>query len=51
MTYGIEQARPQGVTSSAETGEGFPTIEVPRDIAEREFGAEIVTGGETDDHQ
>jgi len=49
MTYGIEQARPQGVTSSAETGEGFPMIEVPRDIAEREFGAEVVTEEQADE--
>ena len=49
MTYGIEQARPQAVTSSAETDEGFPTIEVPRDIAEREFGAEVVREDETDE--
>ena len=49
MSYGIEQARPQGVTSSAEGGEGSPRIEVPRDIAEREFGAKVVTEEEADE--
>ncbi len=49
MTYDIEQARPQEVTSSAEGGAGFPTIEVPRDIAESEFGAEVMTEEQGDE--
>ncbi len=49
MTYGIEQTRPQGVSSSAEGDEGSPRIEVPRDIAEREFGAEVVTEEDGDE--
>ncbi|MHB1869647.1 MAG: hypothetical protein ACYCT1_02175 [Steroidobacteraceae bacterium] len=49
MTYGIEQARPQGVASSAQPGEGFLTIEVPRESAEREFGAEVLTEEEADE--
>ncbi len=51
MTHIVEQARTQGVVPESEPGENFLEIELPRDIAEREFGAEIVTGGETDDHQ
>ena len=49
MSYGIEQARPQGVPSSAAGDEGFLMIEVPRDIAEREFGAEVVTEEDGDE--
>ena len=49
MSYGIEQARPPGVSSSAEGEEGSPTIEVPRDIAEREFGAEVMTEDQGDE--
>ena len=49
MSYGIEQARPQGSSSAAAADEGAPTIEVPRDIAEREFGAEVMTEDQGDE--
>ena len=49
MTYDIERARAQGVTPSASSGGDFPTIEVPRDIAEREFGAEVMTEEQGDE--
>ena len=49
MNYGIEQAHPQGSSSSAVGEEGSPTIEVPRDIAEREFGAEVMTEEQGDE--
>ena len=49
MTHNIEQDRPQGVTASAPRREEFPTIEVPRDIAEREFGAEVMTEEQGDE--
>ena len=49
MSYDIEQARVQGDTSSAPSGGDFPTIEVPRDIAEREFGAEVMTEEQGDE--
>ncbi len=49
MSYGIEQARPQGVPSSAAGDEGFLMIEVPRDIAEREFGAEVTDEEQSDE--
>ena len=49
MSYGIEQARPQGVTSSAAGDERFPMIEVPRDIAEREFGVEVMAEEQDDE--
>ena len=49
MSNDIEQARRQGVTSPALSGGDFPTIEVPRDIAEREFGAEVMTEEQGDE--
>ena len=49
MSYDIEQTRRQEVTSPAPSGGDFPTIEVPRDIAEREFGAEVMTEEQGDE--
>ena len=49
MSYDIEHARQQGFMSSAPSGGDFPTIEVPRDIAEREFGAEVMTEEQDDE--
>ena len=49
MSCVIEQASPQGGVSSAPRREDFPTIEVPRDIAEREFGAEVMTEEQGDE--
>lgn len=49
MSYDIEQTRRQGLTPSADGGGDFPTIEVPRDIAEREFGAEVMTEEQGDE--
>ena len=49
MTYCIERSVPHEVMSSADTADGFLTIEVPRDIAEREFGAEVATEDQTDE--
>ena len=49
MSNDIEQARRQGITSPAPGGGDFPTIVVPRDIAEREFGAEVVTEEQGDE--
>ena len=49
MSNDIEQARRHEVTPSAPGGGDFPTIEVPRDIAEREFGAEVMTEEQGDE--
>ncbi len=49
MSYDIEQTRRHEVTPSAPGGGDFPTIEVPRDIAEREFGAEVMTEEQGDE--
>jgi hypothetical protein len=49
MSDHIEQVRAQEGMSSAPPRGDFPTIEVPRDIAEREFGAEVMTEEQDDE--
>ena len=49
MSNDIEQVRAQEGMSSAPPRGDFPTIEVPRDIAEREFGAEVMTEEQDDE--